>query len=164
MTVARSSGARRNASRMSSPNVCASGKSTKLTRTVPLVSRARVMGFSMVLSLNFASGPVTGSALDGKNLSASLGVVALLQAEVLFDAIHETGAQLLLLAVRRKNRHLRAESNNEMAAVSRLECAALLVQPSLEFLTRHILDSSQTDDTTVVLRCKQMCCVERFEW
>ncbi len=72
---------------------------------------------------------ITGSALYGKNLSASLGVVALLQAEVLFDAIHETGAQLLLLAVHRKNRHLRAESNNEMAAVSRLECAALLLQP-----------------------------------
>lgn len=78
-----------------------------------------------------------GAAPYGKNLAASLGVVGLLQAEVLFDAIHETGAQLLLLAVHRKNRHLCAESNNEMAAVSGLECAALLLQPSLEFLTRH---------------------------
>jgi hypothetical protein len=97
------------------------------------------MGYSIGLSFLFALGPVTGSALYGKNLSASLGVVGLLQAEVLFDAIHETGAQFLLLAVHRKNRHLRAESNNEMAAVSRLECAALLLQPSLEFLTRHII-------------------------
>jgi hypothetical protein len=75
-----------------------------------------------------------GAALYGKNLTACS---QLLQAEVLFDAIHETDAQLLLLAVHRKNRHLRAESNNEMAAVSRLECAALLLQPPLEFLTRH---------------------------
>ena len=98
-----------------------------------------------------------GAALYGKNLAACS---QLLQAEVLLDAIHETGAQLLLLAVHRKNRHLRAESNNEMAAVSRLECAALLLQPSLEFLTRT---SSQTEDTTVVLRCQQMCCVERCQ-
>src|SRR5882757_7991131 len=104
---------------MSSPNVWASGKSTKRTRTVPLVSRARVMGYSIGLSFLCALGLVTGSALYGKNLSASLGVVALLQAEVLFDAIHETGAQLPLLAVHRKNRHRRAESNNEMATVSR---------------------------------------------
>jgi len=82
------------------------------------------MGYSIGLSFLFALGPVTGSALYGQNLSASLGVVGLLQAEVLFDAIHETGAQLLLLAVHRKNRHLRAESNSEMTAVSRLECAA----------------------------------------
>ena len=85
-----------------------------------------------------------GAALYGKNLAACS---QLLQAEVLLDAIHETGAQLLLLAVHRKNRHLRAESNNEMAAVSRLECAALLLQPSLEFLTRHLW------------RIQQLCCV-----
>ncbi len=79
---------------------------------------------------------LSGAALYGKNLAACS---QLLQAEVLFDAIHETGAQLLLLAVHRKNRHLRTESNNEMAAVSGLESAALLLQPSLEFLTRHII-------------------------
>lgn len=85
-----------------------------------------------------------GVALYGKNLAACS---QLLQAEVLFDAIYQSGAQLLLLAVHRKNRHLRAESNNEMAAVSRLECAALLLQPSLKLLTRH------------KRRIQQFCCV-----
>ena len=82
--------------------------------------------------------------------------MALLQAEVLFDAIHETGAQLLLLAVHRKNRHLRAESNNEMAAVSRLECAALLLQPSLEFLTRHIIINGEYN-SCVALSTDVLC-------
>ena len=94
-----------------------------------------------------------GAALYGKNLAACS---QLLQTEVLFDAIHETGAQLLLLAVHRKNRHLRAESNNEMAAVSRLECAALLLQPSLEFLTRHIITNGRYN-SCVALSTDVLC-------
>ena len=94
-----------------------------------------------------------GAALYGKNLAACR---QLLQAEVLFDAIHETGAQLLLLAVHRKNRHLRAESNNEMAAVSRLECAALLLQPSPEFLTRHIITNGRYN-SCVALSTDVLC-------
>jgi hypothetical protein len=55
----------------------------------------------------------------------------LLQSEIFLDAVHKPGAKLFLFTVHRENRHLAAESDNDMAAVACLERASLLLQPAL---------------------------------
>jgi hypothetical protein len=54
----------------------------------------------------------------------------------MFDPIDEPSAQLLLLAVHRKDRLLVFESHGQMAAMARFKRATLLGQPPFELLAR----------------------------
>src|SRR5882672_6570126 len=120
MTVARASGARCNASSTSSPYVCASGKSGKLTRIVLLSSRSNLTGYSIACPFSHA-----------------LARRVLLQPKVLLDAVHKACAELFLLPVHRKDRHPLAAPHDQVSAVARFKRAALLPQPALEFLAGH---------------------------
>jgi hypothetical protein len=68
-----------------------------------------------------------------------LGGESPLDAEVLPDGLHKAGAQLLLPAMLRQDRRPLAATQDQMAALSRLERASLLAQVAAKLATVHSL-------------------------
>src|SRR5438874_431340 len=125
MMVSSASTARASASVLSSPNVCASGKSGNVTRTVPLSSEVSVTGYRTIVFTSL------------QPQLSSHGLQHPLQTEVLLNLGHEPCAQLLCAAVHRQHAHAIAAPNDEVSALAGLERAPLFRKPSFELPAGH---------------------------
>lgn len=63
--------------------------------------------------------------------------LCLFQSQLFFDRIHESRTELLLLPVHWDDRHFLAASSDLVPSMTGLKRAALLLQPSFEFLACH---------------------------